>query len=273
MVENMNRNNFFKKTLVFAIIALFFCISIIPSINAINYNHGNEKKYDEQINDININSLNSETGDDVAFLTFYTFDKSGRKQNTVELSTDSTIEIKDMFEELKHKIVYDPKSIETQELKNDFISLIDENGLLPEKHSKDEILSLLNPGWLKLVNNNNFKIGNPFSNALNRPFLSPFFIFNIFCAVSSAGAGTMMPLFMLPRPRFIGFWFSSDAVSSVANLFTGQGFLAGGAQGGLLFGFLGIGLSYAVPGATLYAFMGYCIFTSMFADYIEWWYI
>ena len=269
----MNGNNFFKKTLVFAIVALFFCVSIIPSINAINYNHGNEKKYDERINDIFSSPLNTAINNDVASLTFYTFDKTGRKQNTVELSTASAIEIKDMFEELKHKIVYEPKSIGTQELKNDFISLIDENGLLPEKKSKNEVLSLLNPSWLKLVNNNNFRTRNFISNAMTRPFLSPYFIFNIFCTISSAGAGTMMPLFMLPRPRVIGLWFSSDAISSVANLFAGQGFLAGGAQGGFLLGFLGIGLSFAVPGTILFGIMGYCIFISMFADYIEWWYI
>ena len=247
----MNRNNVFRETLVFFVVVLFFCVSIIPCINAINY--GNEKN------------------NDVASLTFYTFDTSGRKQKTVELSTDSAIEIKDMFEELKHKIVYESKSNETQELKNDFISLIDENGLLPEKKSKNEVLSLLNPSWLKLVNNNNFRTRNFISNAMTRPFLSPYFIFNIFCTISSAGAGTMMPLFMLPRPRVIGIWFSSDAITAVANLFIGIGYLAGGAQGGLLFGFLGIGLSYAVPGATLYGFIGYCIFTSMFADDIEWW--
>jgi len=268
----MNKNNFFKKTLVFTIIVLFICISIIPSINAFICNYKNEKKsIREETNDVNLNPLNTLEGYDTVSLTFYTFDKTGRKQNTVELSTDSANEIKDLFEELKHKIVFEPKSIETQELKNDFINLIDENDLLPEKKSKNEVLSLLNPSWLKLINNNNFNIRNQFSNPLTKPLLSPYFIFNIFCTVSSTGTGKMMPLFMLPRPRVIGLWFSSDAVTAVANLFMGIGFFAGGAQGGFLFGFMGVGLSYAVPGATLYGFIGYCIFTSMFAEYIEWW--
>ena len=262
----MNRNNFFKKMLVFAIIALFFCVSIIPSINAINY--GNDKKYDEQTNDINVNSA---TGGDVASLTFFTFGKSGRKQNKIDLPSDFAMEIKNVFEELEYKIVYEPKSIETQELKNSFISLVDEYGLISERQSKDEVLSLLNPVWLKSDgDNNNLRVRNPFSNVLTRSFLGAYFGFSVFCSVSSAGSGLLMPLFMLPRPRAVGFWFSYDySVTSVANLFTGKGFLAGGVQSGLLLGFMGVGLSYAVPGATLYGFIGYSLFVGVTAELME----
>ena len=266
----MNRNNFFKKTLVFTIITLFISVSITPCINAFLYNGRNEEKYGEKINDIILNSLNNANNDDTAFLTFYTFDKTGRKENKVELPGDIAFVINDLFEDLEYKIVYDPRSVETQELKNSFISLVDEYGLLSEKQSKDEVFSLLNPVWLKSDDNNNLRVRNPFSSAFTRPFLGAYFGSSVFCSVSSAGSGLVMPLFMLPRPRAVGFWFSYDySVTSVANLFTGRGFVAGGVQGGLLFGFMGIGLTYAVPGVTLYGFIGYSLFAGVTAEYME----
>jgi len=261
----MNRKNFFKKTLIFTIISLFFCIEIIPCINAVNHNSVNER----QISAINPILLKPATNDSVASLTFYTFDKTGRKQNTVELSSLSAIEIKNMFDKLEYKIVYEPKSIETKELKNSFINLLDENGLLSEKQSKDKVFSLLDPTWLKLVNkNNNFKGCGLSPNSPNKRFSNSYFIFNVFCTITSEGLGKIMPLFMLPRPRAGAFWSASDAITSVANIPTGIGFFASGTQGGILLGFLGIGLTYAVPGAIFYDFFGYTIFMTGFADYI-----
>ena len=264
MVVNMNRNSFLNKMLVFTIITLFFCVNFTTCINAFIFNDN------EEFNNPIVNSLNSVTSENVACLTFYTFDKTGRKQNKIDLPSDSALEIKNVFDELEYNIVYEPKGIETQELKNSFISLIDEYGLLPEKKSKDDILSLLNPGWLKSDDNNNLRFRDPYSSALTRPFLGAYFGSSVFCSVSSAGSGLVMPLFMLPRPRAIGFWFSYDySITSVANLFTGRGFLAGGVQGGLLFGFMGIGLTYAVPGVTLYGFIGYSLFVGVTAEFME----
>jgi hypothetical protein len=267
----MNRNNLFRKALVFIIITLFFCVSFTPCINAIIDNNQNDKKYSKQTNDINVNPLDSVTYDDVASLTFFTFDKSGRKQNKIDLPSDFAMEIKNVFEELEYKIVYEPKSIETQELKNSFISLVDEYGLISDKQSKDDVFSLLNPVWLKSDgDNNNLRVRDPFSNVFTRPFLGAYFGFSVFCSVSSAGSGLVMPLFMLPRPRAVGFWFSYDySVTSVANLFTGRGFLSGGVQSGLLLGFMGVGLSYSVPGATLYGFIGYSLFVGVTAELME----
>jgi hypothetical protein len=273
MVEIMNKKFFFKKTLVITIITLFFCVSIAPCISAFIHKNIDEKKsINKQTNDIVSNPLDSLLNDDTASLTFYTFDKTGRKQNSVELSSETAINIKNVFEELENKIVYEPNSIKTRELKNSFINLLDENGLLSEKQSKDEVLSLLNPGWLKLTSNNyNLKARNPFSDALIKPFFGSYFGTSVFCSVSSAGSGILMPLFMLPRPRAVAMWFSSSyyGVTSVANLFTGKGFLAGGAQGGFLLGFMGIGLTYAIPGYTVYGFIGYSLFAGVTAEYME----
>jgi len=264
----MNKNKFFKKTLVLTVIALFFCVNVIPCINAI------EKNMSEQDSDIVINPLNSMISDYTASLTFYTFDKTGKKQNSAELSSDVALEIKNVFDELNHKIVYEPNSIETQELKNEFINLLDENGLIPKMQPKDDVFSLLNPTWLKLASDNyNLKArNNPFSDVLIKPFFSSNFGTSVFCSISSVGSGIMMPLFMLPRPRAVAVWASSSyygGITSVANLFTGRGFLAGGAQVGLLLGFMGIGLTYAIPGYTVYGFIGYSLFAGVTADIME----
>jgi len=271
----MNRNNFFKKTLVFAIIISFFSINFTLCTNAVIYNNIYEKKsICDQTCYVVLNPQNSVTSDDTASLTFYTFDEAGKKQNSVELSSNIAIEIKKMFDELRNKIIYEPNSIETWELKNSFINLLDENGLLPEKQSKDHVFSLLNPTWLKLASNsNNLKARNPLNSNFIRSFFGSYFGTSIFCSISSAGSGMMMPLFMLPRPRAVAMWFSSSSyyggVTSVANLFTGKGFLAGGSQGGLLLGFMGIGLTYAIPGYTVYGFIGYSLFAGVTAEYME----
>jgi len=258
------KKNIFKKNLFFCIIVLFMVCFASPVYSyKINFQSISDK--------IDISSnINQESFS----LTFYTFDKTGRKQNTAELSSNVANEIKDMFEELEYKIVYEPKSIETQLLKNDFISLIDENGLLFKKQSKDEVFSLLNPGWLKTANSNNsLKSRNSFTNNLIRSFFGNYFGTSVFCSVSSAGSGMLMPLFMLPRPRAVAVWASSPfyygGITSVASMITGRGFLAGGMQRGLLLGFMGIGLSYAVPGYIVYGFIGYSLFAGVNAEYME----
>jgi len=258
------KKNIFKKNLFFCIIVLFMvCFASPVESFKLNFQSINDK-IDNSPN------INQETFS----LTFYTFDKTGRKRNTVELSYDTAINIKNVFEELKYKIVYEPNSIETLELKNSFINLIYENSLLSEQQSKVDMFSLLNPDWLKWTNNNNsLKSRNPFTNNLIRPFLGSYYGTSVFCSVSSAGAGMMMPLFMLPRPRAVAVWSSSPSyyggITSVANMFTGKGFLAGGMQRGLLLGFMGIGLTYAVPGYTVYGFIGYSLFAGVNAEYME----
>jgi len=259
--EKGGKNCMYKKILAFALIILFILGSFAPIISS--------KINNQNINDKNLFTSSIDTSKETSSLTFYTFDKTGRKQNTVELSSNVANEINDLFENLKYKIVYEPKNIETQLLKNDFISLIDEYGLLSKKQSKEEVFSLLNPDWLKIDDNNSLKTKNPLTNKLFRPFLSSFIGTSVFCSISCGGSGMLMPLFMLPRPRAVAFWIASDAFTSVANLFTGKGFLAGGKQNGLLLGFMGIGLTYAIPGYTVYGFIGYSLFAGVAAEYIE----
>ncbi|MCJ7697658.1 MAG: DUF2341 domain-containing protein, partial [Thermoplasmata archaeon] len=58
-------------------------------------------------------------------------------------------------------------------------------------------------------------------------------------------------------------------LTTAANLLTSKGYVAEGAQTGFAFGFMGIGISYALPGYTLYGFIGYALLTSTTAEYVE----
>ena len=72
----MDKNKYFKKMLVLLIITIFFCTGFSQCISASIQNDLHEKSL-----------ISPSKNDEVATLTFYTFDKTGRKQNTVELST------------------------------------------------------------------------------------------------------------------------------------------------------------------------------------------
>ena len=253
--------NISNKVFVFVVIIFFIFGAVMPIISS--------SIEIQKIDYENLNVSSIKESETKSTLTFYTFDKAGRKHNTVELSSDIASEINDLFKELKYKIVYAPTSKETQESKNNFISLIDEYNLLSEKQSKDEVISILNPKWLELENNVEAgKSKNPLTTSLFTPFSSSFFGTSTFCSISSGGSGMIMPMFMLPRPRAIAFWISNSA-TAVANLFTGKGFLATGMQSGLLLGFMGIGLTYAIPGYTIYGFIGYTLFAGVAAQDIE----
>ena len=65
-------------------------------------------------------------------------------------------------------------------------------------------------------------------------------------ALAAKASGILIPLFLLPRPRVAMLWLGTG-ISSAANLLTGKGYIAGGVQTGVAFGFMGIGISYADP--------------------------
>ena len=77
-----------------------------------------------------------------------------------------------------------------------------------------------------------------------------------------------MPLFLLPRPRIAMLWLG-NGLSSATNMLTSKGYIAEGFQTGLSFGFMGIGLSYSVPGYSLYGFIGYALLATTTAEYVE----
>jgi len=221
---------------------------------------------------------NFEKEEDVSSLTFYTINKSSTSKCKIELSSDIAEEIYHMFENLKNRITCDPFSDETNKLKNDFVDLLDIYGLIPNDCSKDKIVSVLNPKWLNLVNGistltkqNVFpSFGSRLSDFFNPSSFSHFGT-AIFCSVAGGGSGLLFPPIMLPRPRFVNFWAAyAGGLTTAANLLTGNGFAAGGAQFGVTLGFMGVGLSFAIPGEPAYfAFGGYSLFTMVGAEEVE----
>jgi hypothetical protein len=287
------KNKLYRKGLVFGIVILFIGTYMVPGIGG---KHGSSKDYEDS-------PIITSGVSNSATLSLHTFDKTVEKQkNNVEIPADAANEINIMLEELKQKIVNEPMSDETKALKIEFVNLLDKYDLLPNGLSKDYVLSLLNPSWLSskqkiprvrpifpVLRNFVSRILSVFSN------LQQFFKMRfgktssqdiirdvlpttqysqtasaIFCSMGSGGRGSVLPLFLLPRPRGIAVWSATEGVTAVAELLSpvGAGFGAEGAQSGLALGFIGLGLTFAFPGNIVYGFFGYALFTSVSADNI-----
>ena len=283
------------KTLVVGVIVLFVGVSIVPAItaNISDYNKINITSSDEKVENQN-NTI----------LSFYTFDNTGTRQNELTLSDDARY-IFDVYEELKYKILYEPKSEETQQLKIRFVDLLDEHGLIPEGLSKEDVLSMLNPYWLNAQQRQNddrlrikapvlrFILSNILKNRINlRQLLKNWFgktNFNsinnnpliisstqnvgtaIFCVIISSGLGVTLPIIVLPRPR-VGFLWLADTQWSetlVGEFLIPDGFWARGSQVGIALGFIGLGFTLYQEGVVFYDFIGYAVYTRVIADEIE----
>ena len=109
------RNSWYKKGLAIAIVILF-CISIIPEISSKKSYLDLEKKIIE----------NPSENIEYTSLTFYIIDENGKKQNIVDISLEEANSIFEIFNNLKHRISYEPDSDSTQALKTELIDLLDE---------------------------------------------------------------------------------------------------------------------------------------------------
>jgi len=278
----------FRKSLVLGIIILFVGASIAPVIGG----KINALEVDEKT----LNNSSTNPSQSMSLLTFHTFGETGEKQCDVNLPTEVASDIYDRLEELKYMIVYEPKSKETQALKNEFVEILAVNGLIPAGLSKDYVLSLLNPSWLnkKQITPNTrtryslyksfesgisekiFYILQNFKNCFGKTVLEntlitppSVFVMSWFCSIASGGSGVILPLFLLPRPRAIALWSSPFAETVVGEFFAARGFVASGEQSGSMLGFMGIGLTYAFPGGTVYGFAGYTVNVMISAQQIE----
>ena len=241
-------------------------------------------------------------------MSFYAFDGTGTRQKEVTLSDDDAKYIFSVYEELKYKIVYEPKSVETQQLKIRFVDLLDEYGLIPEGLSKEDVLSILNPYWLNALqrqNDNRLRIKAPvlrfilssiLKNGINlRQLFKNWFgktNFNsinnnplinssdgnvgtaVFCFIDSDGEGVTLPIFVLPRPRVGFLWFANHfSETLVGEFLISDGFWARGSQVGIALGFIGLGLTigpYPGPGLVfMYGFVGFAVYAKVIADEIE----
>lgn len=195
--------------------------------------------------------------------SLFSLDVYGRtclKNQNVVLSSDDAKLIFEQLKELKSEMTQYPFSEKTQALKETFVDLLYEKGLIPNEASKDIYFSLLNPVWVQQIQNkkNNESVPQPLANRGTC----------LLCSLGGEGSGLLLPLFLLPRPRFAMLW-SGNGIITAANLLTSKGYIAGGVQNGFALGFMGIGLSYAFPGYTFYGFIGYALIASTTAEEVE----
>jgi len=252
--KDMNKHLLLYKALVIGIFVLFIGAGITPVIGE---DFSNEQE--------------------VSSLTFYTFGRSGTKKCKVELESDVIEDISVMFEELKNMLACDPTSDSIQKLKVDFVDLLDKNNLIPKGLCKDNVVSLLSPRWLDWFDGNNPFYRNNYLSSLGSrlensfvPGSFPHTGSAFFCSLAGGGFGLMFPPVMIPRPRIATVWSSFlNADTIAANLYTGHGFSASGPQFGVALGFLGVGLSFAIPGQPAYfGFGGYALYTMVGAEEI-----
>ena len=193
-------------------------------------------------------------------VTCVAFGKNHDSKQTVALSQDDVSMIFEMLRELKSKITSHPFSEKTQVLKQAFVDLLDEKGLLSNGVSKEAYLSLLEPSWAKPHQTTGTKAS--FSQLSETRGICAL------CSIGGEGKGLLFPLFLLPRPRIAMLWLG-NGITYAANLLTSKGYFAEGVQTGFTLGFMGIGICYAIPGYTFYGFIGYALLASTIAENVE----
>jgi hypothetical protein len=237
---------------------------------------------------------------DSTTLILHTYDKTDVKQKSVFIPKNDANQIYNLFEELIHMIRYQPISEETKVLKIKFVDMLDMNDLIPKGLSKDYVLSLLNPSWnynqgtsrvkhilpvLKgfitrilrvFVNIQEFfkiRFGNTYLSGLDENFhssksskmtasaLIPF--------MTGGGTGSSVPFIMLPRLRFIALWNADADGYMYADTVIGRDFTSEGEQSGIVFSFIGLGLTLPDPDFYMFIFVGYALLASVVADYIK----
>jgi hypothetical protein len=237
-----------KVGLVFGLVIVLLSTNITPGLLGRSSDLVQQKSAD---------ALFIPTSPKTSVFSLNVFDKTNQKKIDVALSTDDATLIFDKLKELKSEMTQHPFSEETHSLKIAFIDLLVEKGVISNGVSKEAYLSLLNPKWVERLPNtgNTRSLSQPYANRGT----------SVLCSLGGEGTGILIPLFLLPRPRIAMLWLGTG-LSSAANLLTGKGYIAGGAQAGFTVGFMGIGISYAIPGYTLYGFIGYALLASTTAE-------
>ena len=248
----MNRNNVSRETLVFFVVVLFFCVSVIPGFGVVS----------EDVEEQSIVPLGEKS------VTCYFFDRLGNGESSVVLSSVDFSRFFSVFEELNNRVAYDPFSDETRGLKLEFAVLLDGLGLIPEGVSKTDVISLMSPV---------FSGRKPL---FSLPSVSGGRGSAFFCNFATLGEGSQFPVIILPRlipilllpiPRVIMHWDAYDGITSCGGLRSGKGFIALGAQQGTALGFWGVGFSVFLPPVMSFGFIGYALFATATADEIELW--
>lgn len=241
----------FKRGLVIGIILLFIGGCCMPSLTGTSLMKSNQPVSLQQIND---------ESEKKPAITCVAFGKTRDIRQDATVTQEDAVIISNMVEELKSAMTHYPFSEKTCSLKIAFVDMLHQKGLIPKGVSKETYLSMLSPPWTEQFRypGNNKSIPKPFT-TLGTCAL---------CSMGSSGRGMLIPLFLLPRPRLTMLWLG-NGVTMAANLITGRGYAAQGTQTGLTAGFMGIGLSFALPGYTYYACIGYALFVVTTAEYVQ----
>jgi hypothetical protein len=255
----MMSNKLFDKSLVFGVLFLFICGSVVPCVSVVS------KGVVEEL------VASAEVLDEKS-VTFYVFDKKGNSECDVVLSSDDFDRFFSMFEELNHQFTCYPYGGKTEFLKCEFVDMLDGLGMIPDGFSRDDVVGLIN-----------YDVGR------RRPLFSllplPSLVYNgkgsaFFCNFATAGEGSQFPVVILPRlipilltpiPRVIMHWNAVDGVTSCGGLLSGRGFIALGAQVGTALGFWGVGFSVFLPPFMNFGFIGYALFATATAEVIQPW--
>ena len=154
-------------------------------------------------------------------------------------------------------------------LKNRFIELLIDFGLISHAYSVEDVCALIEPPWSRsaLSLRRSHLISPRVLDDENNATL-------LFCSMAGSGWGFVIPPILLPRPRLVmqwrGFYPESSAVS-VAEMATGRGVIARGTQVGTSFGFFGVGFAFAFPGAPAqFGFLGYSLMTTLQGADMTW---
>lgn len=245
-----------KRKICTSGLALGICCIVLSSSISVGYN-GNSSWLVQ--NDAEM-SWAQQPDDFTSRFSLNVYGRTSLKNRDVDLTSDDALEIFDLLRRLNTQMTQEPFSDKTQLLKQTFVDLLAEKGVISDGIPKEAYRSLLSPRWIERLQRTNTT--GPLPRSFEKIGTS------IFCSIGGEGTGVLLPLFLLPRPRIAMMWIGTG-ISTAANLITGNGYVAGGAQSGFALGFMGIGLSYALPGYTLYGFIGYALLASTTAMEIE----
>jgi len=241
-----------KIGLVFGLVLVLLSTNITPGLLG---------RSNDSVQQKSVDALLIPTTEKSSVFSLNVFGTTNLKKQEIALSADDATLIFEKLRELKSEMTQHPYSEKTRSLKVAFVNLLDEKGLIPNGESKETYLSLLSPRWVERLR----KTGNPAS-SLPQSFANRGTC--ALCSVGGGGSGMLIPLFLLPRPRIAMLWLG-NGLTTATNLITTRGYFAEGAQTGFTLGFMGIGITYALPGYMMYGFIGYALLASTTAEYVE----
>jgi len=251
----MKKRSILKKSIIVAIITIFFTTSILPSIS------GEKNEINEE--QIIISKQITEEKDNDVDVTFYSFGINEQSTNQIQMSSD---EVEILLNKISEYSLESAKASDTNDavvLKNEIFTQFDELGLLPQDIQENFYTSVLNR------KTSLFPI-SPLSTRASA----------FFCNFATTGTGSQFPVIIFPRlipiiqlpiPRAFLRWTATEGITSCGGLVNGKGYIACGQQKGTALGFWGIGFSVFLPPIMQYGFIGYALFASTDADVIELW--